>query len=175
MLGKKKCKLLREIRQRIASENDIPYVTEECEYKGECKGTCPKCESELAYLEAQLEKRRKRGLKVTASAVAIGLVTSLAGCASGRTTEGDVADPAFDGDKTSAADVSADPSETGDENLSGRERTEGLVAETEPETEPEEFVLMGEIAETEPETEPEQFVLEGDVAYEPTQANNANG
>ena len=51
MRGKKKCRLLREIRQRIAQENDIPLVTEECEYKGDCRGTCPKCESELRYLE----------------------------------------------------------------------------------------------------------------------------
>ena len=80
MFGKKKCNILREIRKQIAKENDIPYATEECKYKGDCKGTCPKCESELAYLEAQLEKRRRLGLKVTASAVAIGLVTGMAGC-----------------------------------------------------------------------------------------------
>ncbi len=72
--------MLREIRMKIASENDIPLVTEECTYKGECKGTCPKCESELSYLEGQLEKRRSLGLRVTVSAVALGLVTSAAGC-----------------------------------------------------------------------------------------------
>ncbi len=81
MQGKKKCRMLREIRMQIASENDIPLVTEECAYKGDCKGTCPKCESELRYLEGQLEKRRSLGLKVTVSAVALGLVTSAAGCA----------------------------------------------------------------------------------------------
>ena len=45
MLGKLKCKLLKQIRQRIADENDIPYVTSECSHKGACKGTCPKCEA----------------------------------------------------------------------------------------------------------------------------------
>ena len=92
MLGKKKCKMLREIRQKIANENDIPLVTEECKYKGDCKGTCPKCEAELKYLENQLEKRRALGKAVTVSAVALGLVSSLAGCkpvASGY-LEGDV-------------------------------------------------------------------------------------
>ena len=47
MLGKKKCRILKEIRQKIADENDIPYVTHECKFQGECEGTCPRCESEL--------------------------------------------------------------------------------------------------------------------------------
>ncbi len=80
MPGKKKCKMLREIRRKIADENDIPFVTEECRYKGDCKGTCPKCESELRYLEEQLEKRRALGVKVTVSAVALGMVIGSAGC-----------------------------------------------------------------------------------------------
>ena len=78
--GKKKCKMLREIRRRIADENDILLVTEDCKYKGDCKGTCPKCESELRYLEEQLEKRRSLGRKVTVSALAIGLAAGLSGC-----------------------------------------------------------------------------------------------
>ena len=80
MAGKKKCKILREIRQKIAEENDIPLVTEECRYKGDCKGTCPKCEAELRYLEQQLEKRRALGKKVTVSALALGLAASIGGC-----------------------------------------------------------------------------------------------
>ena len=46
MNGKSKCKILKEIRKRIAEENDIAYVTSECQYQGECSGTCPKCEAE---------------------------------------------------------------------------------------------------------------------------------
>ena len=57
MLGKQKCRILKEIRQKIADENDIPYVTRECSFQGECRGTCPRCESELRYLEKELEKR----------------------------------------------------------------------------------------------------------------------
>ena len=44
MLGKQKCRILKEIRQRIADENDIPYVTRECSFQGNCRGTCPKCD-----------------------------------------------------------------------------------------------------------------------------------
>ena len=58
MLGKRKCKILKEIRQRIADANDIEYVTRECEFQGECRGTCPRCEAEVRYLEEQLERRR---------------------------------------------------------------------------------------------------------------------
>ena len=62
MLGKEKCRILKQIRQRIADENDIPYVTRECTFRGECKGTCPRCESELRYLERELALRASLGL-----------------------------------------------------------------------------------------------------------------
>ena len=57
MRGKQKCRILKDIRRRIAEENDIPFVTRECGFQGECRGTCPRCESELRYLEQQLERR----------------------------------------------------------------------------------------------------------------------
>lgn len=74
MRGKNKCKILKEIRQKIADENDIPYVTQECSFQGECSGTCPKCEAELRYLEEQLEKRKRLGKTVTVAALSAGLV-----------------------------------------------------------------------------------------------------
>ena len=52
--GKEICRMLKEIRRRIAKENDIEFITSECRHKGSCAGTCPKCEAELAYLEGQL-------------------------------------------------------------------------------------------------------------------------
>ena len=57
--GKEICKILKEIRQRIAEENDIELITSECTYKGDCQGTCPKCEAELRYLEQELERQQK--------------------------------------------------------------------------------------------------------------------
>ena len=41
--GKNICNQLKEVRKRIAEENDIPLETEECTYKGKCRGTCPRC------------------------------------------------------------------------------------------------------------------------------------
>ena len=79
-LGKSKCKILKEIRQKIADENDIPYVTSECTYKGDCLGTCPKCELELQYLEKQLEQRNASGKEIVVSAPELSVATVASGC-----------------------------------------------------------------------------------------------
>lgn len=71
MIGKDKCKYLREIRKRIATENDIKLVTEECTYKGECTGTCPRCEAEVRYLESELDRRQKMGKLVTLAGLSL--------------------------------------------------------------------------------------------------------
>ena len=60
MSGKSKCKILKQIRQQIAAENDIEFITSECKFQGECSGTCPKCEAEVRYLELQLQKRQSQ-------------------------------------------------------------------------------------------------------------------
>ena len=81
MSGKQKCKILKEIRQRIADENDIPYVTRECAHQGDCMGTCPRCESELRELEQQLALRASRGKRVAVAALCAGVMLTAAGCA----------------------------------------------------------------------------------------------
>lgn len=80
MIGKQKCKILKEIRQKIADENDIPYVTRECRHQGSCRGTCPQCESELRYLEDQLKVRISLGKKIKVTALCTGMVLTMAGC-----------------------------------------------------------------------------------------------
>lgn len=59
--GKQTCKILKEIRRQIAEANGIKFVTSECRYKGDCLGTCPKCEAEVRYLEQQLRARSLAG------------------------------------------------------------------------------------------------------------------
>ena len=71
---------MKEIRRRIAEANDIEYVTSECRYKGECKGTCPRCEAEVRYLEQQLALRRIAG-----KAVILAGITALSACSGGGT------------------------------------------------------------------------------------------
>ena len=85
MLGKQKCKILKEIRQRIADENDIPYITKECSFQGDCSGTCPRCESELRYLESQLALRSSMKKSVTVAALCAGMVLASTGCSSHKT------------------------------------------------------------------------------------------
>lgn len=81
MKGKEKCKALKEIRRQIAEENDIPYVVSQCTYQGECKGTCPKCEAELRYLEKELARKEKLGQTVAVVGISVGLCSSLTACA----------------------------------------------------------------------------------------------
>lgn len=64
MKGKEKCDLLNELRQKIADENNIDFNIEKCTFKGECLGTCPKCETELEFLENELIKKQKSGKKI---------------------------------------------------------------------------------------------------------------
>ena len=87
MSGKNKCKILKEIRQKIADENDIAYVTSECKYQGECSGTCPRCEAELQYLENELKKRQQKGIRIALTGVAAALVISVGGCVAVKEAE----------------------------------------------------------------------------------------
>ena len=78
--GKKTCKILKEIRKQIAEENDIALITEECTYKGDCLGTCPKCEAEVRYLERELEKRQRLGKVAVFAGVSLGTMLSATSC-----------------------------------------------------------------------------------------------
>lgn len=71
--GKSTCKVLKEIRQKIANENGIRYAPKECHYKGECKGTCPACEAEVRYLEEELKRKRRNGFAIKLGGIAAGL------------------------------------------------------------------------------------------------------
>lgn len=77
--GKQTCRILKEIRRQIAAANDIEYVTSECRYKGDCPGTCPKCEAEVRYLEQQLLVRTLAGKAVTLAGISAGMML-MAGC-----------------------------------------------------------------------------------------------
>ena len=64
MIGKRICEKLKELRKRIADANDIPFEIVDCTHKGDCPGTCPKCESELRDLTEAIEKREREGKPV---------------------------------------------------------------------------------------------------------------
>ena len=75
--GKQTCKILKEIRRQIAEANDIEFITSECQYLGDCLGTCPKCEAEVRSLEQQLLNRQRSGLNVKIVGVSLGLSAAL--------------------------------------------------------------------------------------------------
>lgn len=80
MKGKEKCKALKEIRRQIAEKNDIPFAVSQCTHQGDCKGTCPKCESELRYLERELAIRQGLGKAVAIAGISIGACTAFTAC-----------------------------------------------------------------------------------------------
>lgn len=55
--GKEKCERLKAIRKQIAEQYGLEYVPTECTHKGECTGTCPKCDAELRDLQEQLNRK----------------------------------------------------------------------------------------------------------------------
>src|SRR5699024_7144459 len=75
--GKQTCKILKDIRRQIAEANDIEYITSECQYKGDCTGTCPKCDGEQQYLEQQLARKHMAGKANTILGVSAGLATMM--------------------------------------------------------------------------------------------------
>ena len=77
--GKQKCKILKEIRKQIAEANQIDLIISECSFKGECKGTCPKCEAEIRYLEQQLAHTSLMGTTTRIMGVSLGVLTMAGG------------------------------------------------------------------------------------------------
>lgn len=98
--GKQICRILKDIRIKIAQENDIEFITSECTHKGDCAGTCPKCEAEVRYLESQLARRHASGRQMRLAGISLGIAAiapALASCEP-LTTAGDPLPPQIDGD-----------------------------------------------------------------------------
>jgi len=155
MHGKEKCKILKEIRRQIAKKNDIEYITSECKHQGNCKGTCPKCESEVRYLEKELEKRRLAGKRIVLAGISAALVTVTASCEL----------PSF-GHNSAEGDLSVVSTDIG-----GEQSTEILTKEGIMEIATEEGELLsetGDICETFGE-ESEIETIMGDIAYPETE------
>lgn len=78
--GKEKCRILKEIRAEIAKQNDIAWTVAECKHKGNCRGTCPKCEQEVRELEEALAQREALGKKVAVVGISAAMSLSVTGC-----------------------------------------------------------------------------------------------
>lgn len=87
--GKEICGVLKEIRQQVANENDIAFETSECQFEGECKGTCPKCEAEVRYLENEISKRKQLGKVAAIAGISMGVALTFSSCIQGDVAEED--------------------------------------------------------------------------------------
>ena len=165
--GKEKCRILKQIRAEIARENDIEWVVSECKHKGNCKGTCPKCEQEVRQLEAALAKREALGKTVAVVGISASIALSVTGCVNPfpQTTDGvpmgDVMPPETDTACDTAIQGVDIQTEQGELVVPGEPLPETEAVTDEPlmgdvvwEGEPTEEVPT-ELA-TEPATEPEE-------------------
>ena len=75
--GREICKVLKNVRQKIANENGISYHPEECHHKGECAGTCPACEEEIRFLERELKVRKGNGFGMRVAGIAAGICATV--------------------------------------------------------------------------------------------------
>ena len=125
--GKKTCKILKDIRRQIAQQNDIEFITSECKHKGDCAGTCPKCEAEVAYLERQLEERRRLGKIAKVAGIAASVTLTIASCTpiTNPGTETKQPEEQLEGDPVAPndTDLSGDVDDSGSED--GGEALEG--------------------------------------------------
>lgn len=84
--GKDICKELKAVRKRIAEENGIDLEIPECTYQGPCKGTCPRCESEVRYLENALAQKIRMGKVATVAGLVLTLGVTASAAAQSTTT-----------------------------------------------------------------------------------------
>ena len=89
MTGKQKCEALKRLREIIATANGIEYRPTECNFEGECRGYCEKCDTEAKYLEAELERLEAEGKDVISKDL---LKLSIMGGYAVETRDNDTAD-----------------------------------------------------------------------------------
>jgi hypothetical protein len=56
--GRKICDILKDIRKTVSESEGIDLHQSECHHKGECLGTCPKCEAELQEINNKVSHNR---------------------------------------------------------------------------------------------------------------------
>lgn len=78
MFGKQKCETLKQIRKTIADLNGIDYTPKRCNHKGDCVGTCPKCDQEAQYLFEKLIEREMNGQSILIDSLSVIKIETMA-------------------------------------------------------------------------------------------------
>lgn len=110
--GRLTCDELKRIRKQIADANGIEYQISECHYDGDCPGTCPKCESELRYIEHELAVRQSSGKSVVLAGLAAGFTFFNAISCNPFQTTGDIADRPLQGEPVWVDSTGTQPSDS---------------------------------------------------------------
>lgn len=63
--GKKICEVLKSIRSDIAKRYGIELVERDCTHQGNCPGTCPRCEADVAKLEKGLLDKLENKIEIS--------------------------------------------------------------------------------------------------------------
>lgn len=105
--GRKTCEELKRIRKQLANDNGISYCPSECKFEGECSGTCPKCDSEIRYIENELALRQLAGkaIKIMGVAASMTLMTACNPFAINGHLEGSVPAPGWDQQDTTESET----------------------------------------------------------------------
>ncbi len=168
MKGKEKCRALKEIRRQIAEENDIPYAVSQCTYQGDCRGTCPKCESELRYLERELAIRQSLGKAVAVVGISASVCAGLTACSpmdmvreqtAGEAVSAPGWEEELEGEATVEEEVDGLMPEPEAENGPGEAGETGENRESEETGEAKEAEGSGEAGETKETGETEEIVM----------------
>jgi len=103
--GKDICRELKAVRKRIAEENGIDLEIPECTYHGPCKGTCPRCEREVRYLENALAQKIRMGKVATVAGLALTLGVSGSAAAQSENCRQDAGAPSSHERQTDECEV----------------------------------------------------------------------
>lgn len=153
-MKKEKCKVLKQVRKKMADALDIDLHQTECTYEGACSGTCPKCKQEEEMLNRALLKR-------TAMVASVGMLSvGLSGCQT--ITEGAL--PIFEnmsgGGVTDEIEIMGDMEYIPPEELEGED-------EYDPFEDDETIGIFDSSENNIEDTSTEMFELEGDIVYIP--------
>lgn len=161
--GKQTCKILKEIRRQIAEANGIEFATSECRYKGDCLGTCPKCEAEVRYLEQQLHAHSLAGKAIALAGISAGMIL-MSGCSG--TSSSNQSSETLQGEPIERADTMDFEGEIDEECLLSKNRDTIFNSETEVSgikegeisNDPNEVVTQGEMPEERPKNPDESGI-----------------
>lgn len=109
-------------RRQIAEANDIEFITSECRYKGDCLGTCPKCDAEVRYLEQQLRARSLAGKAVALAGISAGMIF-VSGCSG--TSSSNQSNETLQGEPVVPVEQNEITDSIGDESLEDTLQKEG--------------------------------------------------